>query len=310
MSTLTILSGELSKHGYQARCVPVSHLSELKQSINEIVESGDLSPEHSDYIKRCFTFKVPAAMPDARSIIIAALQSLRCRAYFNYKGERFGAFIPPAYVDMYSAPKKIGILINEIINPFNYHAERARLPEKLLAIRSGLGRYGRNNICYIPGMGSFVRMSAFFSDMPCEDDCWQDVKVMEACAGCVACRNICPTGSIRDDRFLLDADRCICKINESAGDFPAWLDPSWHNSLVGCFFCQETCPQNKKFIGQIIDMAEFTSAETDMIMNEAPLDDLPMETRSKLEQINMAVYYDCLSRNLKALMANRKEILS
>jgi epoxyqueuosine reductase len=37
---------------------------------------------------------------------------------------------------------------------------------KRLAVRSGLARYGRNNVTYVEGMGSFLELSASLTDMP------------------------------------------------------------------------------------------------------------------------------------------------
>jgi len=37
------------------------------------------------------------------------------------------------------------------------------VPIDRLAVRGGLATYGRNNVTYVPGMGSFHRLSAFYS---------------------------------------------------------------------------------------------------------------------------------------------------
>jgi epoxyqueuosine reductase len=36
------------------------------------------------------------------------------------------------------------------------------LPLKSLAVRSGLAAYGRNNVCYVPGMGSFLELVGLY----------------------------------------------------------------------------------------------------------------------------------------------------
>jgi epoxyqueuosine reductase len=55
----------------------------------------------------------------------------------------------------------------------------AKLPLKLLAAHSGLAVYGRNNIAYVSGMGGFLGLTAVYSDLPCEQDSWQEPQLMK-----------------------------------------------------------------------------------------------------------------------------------
>ena len=171
---------------------------------------------------------------------------------------------------------------------------------KLLAVQSRLGLYGRNNICYVPSMGSFLQLVAVYSNLPCRKDSWQEVQMMERCQNCHACRLNCPTGAIPSDRFLLRAELCIVFHNEKKGDvlFPDWMDPSWHNSVVGCMHCQRVCPENKDFLQWIEGREEFSEEETALLLDEIPLDQLPATTKRKLESLDLAEYLDRLHRNL------------
>ncbi len=62
------------------------------------------------------------------------------------------------------------------------------------------------------------------------------------CGG--ACMERCPTGAITGDRFPIDAESCLSRLNECPGIWPDWLPPEAHNCLWGCLACQENCPQN------------------------------------------------------------------
>ena len=73
----------------------------------------------------------------------------------------------------------------------------------------------------------------------------------------------CPTDAIRSDRFLVYAERCITFHNERPRDFPQWLDPSWHYSLVGYMICQNVCPINQKLLNWIEAAAAFSEKETE-----------------------------------------------
>ena len=185
-----------------------------------------------------------------------------------------------------------------------YYVSRMKLPLKLLAVRSGLGLYGRNNIRYVPGMGSFLQLVGVYSDLPCKKDSWREAQMMERCQQCNACHLKCPTGAIPSDRFLLRADRCIVFHNERAGNipFPTWMNPSWHNCVVGCMHCQKVCPENKDFVQWIEGKAEFSEEETALILEGVSLDQLPTTTVRKLERLDLIEYLDNLPRNLGVLL--------
>jgi epoxyqueuosine reductase len=184
---------------------------------------------------------------------------------------------------------------------------RAVLPKKLLAVRSGLATYGRNNITYVPGMGSFYRLAAFYSDLPCQKDSWREAQMMAACENCSACLRNCPTGAISADRFLLHAERCIVYHNEQPGDvpFPRWMDPSWHNCLIGCMRCQNVCPQDKELWQWVEEGAEFSEQETALLLEGGPLEQLPAATMEKLEHADLARHAGPLPRNLSVLLSQQ-----
>jgi epoxyqueuosine reductase len=173
-----------------------------------------------------------------------------------------------------------------------------------LAARSGLGAYGRNNVCYVEGLGSFHRPVALISDLPCPEDTWQEARMMERCQTCQACIRACPTGAITAERFLLHAERCLTFRNEKPGSvpFPAWVDPAWHNCLVGCMICQRVCPENKEVLGWIEEGAEFSQEETALLLEGVPSDQLPDALTEKLAQWDLVDLLDILPRNLGAFL--------
>jgi epoxyqueuosine reductase len=195
-------------------------------------------------------------------------------------------------------------IIESHLKPEGYHFEKAHLPLKSLAVHSGLAEYGRNNISYVKGMGSFFRLVAFVSNLPCFEDNWAEFKILERCETCTLCQKMCPTGAIPSDRFLLRAERCLSFFSEWPGKFPDWLDPSWHHCLVGCLMCQNTCPINRDFANNIEKSVAFSAVETELILKETPEDRLPQETLEKLERLDIAEYIGLLGRNLQVLIDN------
>jgi len=53
-------------------------------------------------------------------------------------------------------------------------------------------------ISYVPGMGSFLRLIAFYTDYVCDENSWQEAVMMKICEKCFLCRERCPTGCIPD----------------------------------------------------------------------------------------------------------------
>ncbi|MFC2165269.1 4Fe-4S binding protein [Acidobacteriota bacterium] len=51
-------------------------------------------------------------------------------------------------------------------------------------------------------MGSYFRISAFYTDHPSPDDDWADQKIHNLCQNCSACLKACPPGAIPEDGFL------------------------------------------------------------------------------------------------------------
>ena len=181
--------------------------------------------------------------------------------------------------------QRIKSLLQNILVFNDYWLHEVTLPEKLLATRSGLAKYGKNNITYVEGMGSFVALRVFVSDMPPGRSEWSEPQVMKACNRCKACLNECPTGAIVADRFLVHAERCLTFFNEGSEEFPGWINRSWHNSLVGCMKCQLVCPVNKLFFNWVEDGEDFDETETRLILDKVGAERLPRETVHKLNRM-------------------------
>jgi len=280
--------------------VPIGHVAELKSEIEEGVREGKTDAGvYKRYLSQ-FQFDVAARAPTARSIIITAAPQPQRRATFHVNGRTYPVIIPPTYYG--DTDKQIRNLLQNVLVFNDYQLYPAALPSKLLAVRSGLAKYGKNNITYVEGLGSFYRLRAFLSDMPCGRSEWLEPQAMKACNRCQACLKACPTGAIAQDRFLLHAERCLTFLNEGNEDFPGWIDPAWHNSLVGCMRCQLACPVNKPFFTWVEDGEDFDEVETELILNKVPVDRLPSETAHKLSRSYMTEYLEQLPRNFRALL--------
>jgi epoxyqueuosine reductase len=249
-----------------------------------------------------FQYDYSAVLPNAQSIIIVAIPQPITILSFMWQGEEQGIVVPPTYI--YTEAEKLVLHIVEgELKKDNFSLIRAKLPLKLLAVRSGLSQYGRNNISYISGMGSFYRLLALVSDMPSNANTWHDKQRMTNCNNCLACLNSCPTKCIDIHRNIIHATQCLTYINESSEPFPGWVNHNWHNSLLGCMRCQLSCPQNRDY-NQIRDINEvFTESEIDMLLTENNFSRLPKTIRNTLENLNLTDYeLTIIQRNLRALI--------
>jgi len=294
-----VLNEKLAKRGYQVKIISSDHIHDLQTQIENQYRQGLFDEEFYTEELTGFDFKIADSLSGLKSLIIVAAPQPHVRVTFNRLGEPYYVIIPPTY--SYETDRQIQGLLERQLNPSGFQVKKAKLPWKLLAVRSGLAQYGKNNITYVDGMGSYHRLVAFISDFPADEDLWQEPQLLERCQNCKACMKACPTGAITADRFLLNGERCLTFHNERRGEFPQWIKPSWHNCLVGCLYCQKACPVNKDVPKSVKIGPVFSEEETAFILQGAPLKEVPQAAIQKLEQLDMIEYLPVLGRNLSAL---------
>jgi epoxyqueuosine reductase len=281
----------IKKQGWQGTIVSITRVKDLETEIEDRHKKGLLDPVLFDEYLASFDFACEHRLANARSLIVVGVPQPQVKVIFEMGQRSVPVMIPPTYA--FSIDQQVSARLDSFLSSTAYHFEKVRLPEKLLAVRSGLARYGKNNISYIPDLGSFYRPVVYVSDIPCEADGWREPSVMTECETCTACAKACPTNAISTDRFQLHAERCLTYCNESTRDFPDWLSSAGHNSLVGCMICQKVCPANKTVVKWIEAGERFNANETEL---------LPRATVEKISRQDLLEYYDVLGRNLKALI--------
>jgi len=299
-----LLMESLEKNDCKGNLVAIQHLSDLQYEVERYHIQGMLDEEFYQERLTVFAFSLPDDLPEAKSIIIVAYPHPQTRVTFTWKGRPVRRIIPPTYLYDGEGDLRIQKHVATTVEPFGYHVREAFLPKKLLAVCSGLGDYGKNNICYVGGMGSFIRLAAFYTDMPCPEDNWREPQMMDVCHKCAVCVDMCPSGAIAPDRFLLRAERCLTYHNEKPGDvpFPAWLNPSWHNSVVGCLICQKSCPVNADFVQRKEESTIFSEEETALLLKGGSSDQIPVDLANRLELFDLTDFLDILPRNLGVLL--------
>jgi len=295
------LSQALSEQNIRFRMVPVERLAELKAGITDTLDNKMEDEDFAAYVRRIFKFNALDNFPSAKSILVASVYNPAGKVIFKTKDRDIEAIIPQGFIKFYPKQRVLQQKVTETLSALGYRTERILLPIKLLAVRSGLAEYGKNNITYVNGFGSAHFLGAFITDLPAQDDFWREPKVMDSCEACNLCRSNCPTGAIGEDRFLLHGEKCITLYNENPGEFPDWIDKKWHHAVIGCIKCQSVCPHNIEAYKQVPILETFTVAETETLLSTEDFEQLPDEVKLKFEQFGFPEYHHVLLRNIRAL---------
>ncbi len=167
-------------------------------------------------------------------------------------GAQVTLVLPPTYANYASTAVGVLACLKSDFGLSDRQIERASAPLKSLAALSGLTRYGRNNICYAEGLGSYIQLMAFVTSVevggknpPSTESTLMENQRLARCSGCRACVSACPAGAIDPERFLIHAERCYTLFSEEMSPIPESVPTPSPQCLVGCMKCQEACPENK-----------------------------------------------------------------
>ncbi len=119
--------------------------------------------------------------------------------------------------------------------------DTARIVDRAVAARAGLGWYGKNACLIVPGRGSWVLLGELLLDLELEPD----APLTKHCGRCSLCLDHCPTGAIVAP-YTVDTPRCLSfQTIEQKGAIPRELRPLLGDWVYGCDVCQEVCPYTK-----------------------------------------------------------------
>lgn len=290
---------EASMHGARAKIIPISRLKDLKTDMREWLSRSELNHTQAKEIWESYNFDLPKLPFSVQSIVLVACPfPAYATVEFCWQGRKY-------HVQSIVAADLAGgdRFVRRFARVHGYNFETASgLPVKRLSVCSGLAVYGKNNITYVEGMGSFFYYLIYFSDMPAPDDTWREVKYADNCEHCKICFKSCETGAIERDHFLLKVERCLCFLNESPQPFPDWLPLSAHHLIYDCLKCQLPCPMNRPFIHNVTGPVSFAEQETELILAGTPLEELDAHLKEKVCYLGMQQWWEAIPRNLKLLL--------
>jgi epoxyqueuosine reductase len=291
----------LNENEIKYRFTGIEPLAEIKKDYENKISSGILSKELSQYYLENMAFDYRNILGDAKSILIVAVPHIQVKVGFTYHEKEYSYISMPAFSPVKGSGENLFVFLFRLFKENNRKLAPIYIPQKYMAVRSGLTQYGRNNISYTDEYGSYFGIITFLTDMESARDEWQEFKVMDECEGCKKCIRACPTGALNDEKFMINAPKCLTFLNENAVEIPADIKKSAHNCLIGCMNCQKVCPKNENVRIQKINPVNFSENETEFILRRTR-EEFPESIINKLKILNLLEYADVISRNLRLLI--------
>ncbi len=122
--------------------------------------------------------------------------------------------------------------------------DTARIVDRSVGQRAGLGFFGKNTNLINKRFGSYFFLAEILTDLELN----YDPPAWGTCGRCTRCIDACPTQAIVEP-WAVQNDRCISYLTiELKGSIPQELRPGMGEWVFGCDICQEVCPYNKKAI--------------------------------------------------------------
>jgi epoxyqueuosine reductase len=313
--------------GYALAIAGTGVIGSIRQKLEERRSAGMIDAAFYEGSLRSFRYPEGSVIEGPRCVVAVARPVPLHVVAVIVGSEGIDALIPPTYVRYNATFADVLADMKENGLERGAEIEIIKVPLKSLAVHMGLVSYGRNNISYAPGLGSGIQLCGYLVGSKEETaGGWADAEgretMMDRCAGCRACVAACPTGAIREDRFLISAERCFTLHSESPEPFPSWTRPPRSLCLIGCMDCQQVCPENRGRLKAVPARVEFTAKETDAILeagrqlaagrpgpdNNKQGDSNPAlaSARAKFELLGMSEDLEVMGRNLDCLIRRRR----
>jgi len=290
--------------GLRAAFMPFPAIERIKTSYDGLAAKRKDIQYVQNAVKHFQNNQPPNIPFEPLSFLVVAYPGDCAQFILSVEGKRIAIPLPPPFNDR-AEQKRFDDVIESVLK--NCQTAHTRgISQKLLTVLSGLGRYGRNNICYIEGLGSYFNLRAFYTDIPCEDHS-QPLLFMDECKTCTLCGDNCPTGAIGENS-VIDATRCLSMYNEVDGAIPDWIPQSAHHTMISCLRCQEICPVNKALPQKKIHTIELSETETQSLLSSDSVA-IPPELKQKIHQFGLDNgFISIAGRNANLALKNMKEL--
>lgn len=290
---------QLRAAGFRAAFLPYHYISHIANTYEDLPSRSGKTAFIQDTV-RFFREHQPPDIPfEPLSFLVVAFPGEASQVILNHKGKRVTVPIPPNYLDDTEETRKLNDILNQAAAGHRF-ADVRGMSNKLLAVYSGLGKYGRNNVCYVDDFGSYCNLKAYYTSIPCKDVI-HPLSFLDSCESCGLCRDNCPTGAIGPDS-VINAEKCLTWFNENRSPLPDWIPQDVHHSLIGCLRCQEICPHNKPITVSDRYTLELSESETEELLS-SETGSLPDAIMQKLIQFGLGQFFTYVTgRNARLIV--------
>jgi len=231
------------------RIIPAEPLADWEKAVNA---RKQLDPDTADYwTKRNLIFDPRGILPEAKSIIAAVCPY---RPYPEQFPQNYGSY--SAHYTHYPIARDAMVTLSRILTEQGYKAVvNPPLPIKAIALKSGLGYFGKNGLLHNEEFGSWMTLHIILTDADLPVDLPGTIYSTDFkdnitdCGNCSLCIKACPTGAIKTDGTVI-LSRCLRHHMLSGEIVPDELREAMGTKILGCEHCQLCCPKNMKIAPQ------------------------------------------------------------
>jgi epoxyqueuosine reductase len=258
--------------GYGLAIADIGIVETVRKKLEDRRSSGLIDPGFFEENLTLFRYPEAASITGSERVVVVAVPSPIAILPVTAGGRKIDLKIPPTYIRYNATFQDVLDDMDKTALRPGAEAEILKAPLKSLAVHMGLAVYGRNNITYVTGLGSGHQLCGYVvrtGERPTRRQTKARGReaALERCASCKACIKACPTGAIREDRFLISAERCFTLLSESRRPIPEGTRPPKRAiCLIGCMDCQLVCPENKGRLKTVPSGVEFTAEETEAVI--------------------------------------------
>lgn len=296
--------------GYHVAAGDVSLLEKVRHSLKRRRDMGEIEADFFQNYLDNFTYLEACSLKNLKSVLVVAIPRPAHILPFSIEGKTVETILPPTYVRYRKIFAEVRGDLEKAVSGNKCHLEILNAPLKALANELGLLSYGRNNIGYIDGLGSYFQLVGLVADKRIENTInprGPAQLLLPRCQDCRVCVMACPMGAIDSGRILIHAEKCYTLFSEAMEPIPEDLKAPSSKCLIGCLRCQQVCPENRGLLRFEKAAVSFTPEETEAFLGFNRRSSRVLKrAREKLLKLELTENYPVFARNLKRMLKLRR----